>query len=309
MKGNTVQLKQMTSVTLIVLLIVSAAKAQQRKQRPKLADFGPKVQFTLPETVKVARDIVYAEYGDRKLKLDLYLPKMRAESPLPCIVAIHGGGWRMGNKNVYAHLSSGLADHGFAVACIEYRLRPEVEFPALVWDCKAAVRWVRANSKQYGIDGERIGAVGGSAGGHLVAMLATSHKVAELEGDGGNAGTSSQVQAVVAMATPADMTRFSRRNKLSEDLVALISPITHVDGDSAPLLLMHSDTDRTVPFEQSQRLAAKYKTAGVPVELVTIERGSHAFWNFEKWFGDVLGRSVKFFDKALRESKETRNGR
>lgn len=269
----------------------------RRKQR-KVGD--AQRPFNIPEGVKVERDIVYAQYGDRKVLLDLYLPKEKPDKPIPCIVVIHGGGWRNGNKQTFAKQAAYLAEHGFAAACISYRLLPEVKFPDPVIDCKAAVRWVRANAKKYSIDGDHIGAIGGSAGGHLVAMLGTSSKVKELEGEGGNKGVSSAVQAVVAMATPADMTRFAERSGLEEKLAKLVSPVTHVDKDSAPMLLLHGTKDTLVPMAQSELLLKKCKDAGVKAELVTMKDGLHAFWNQNQWFTETMERSVKFFRPELK---------
>lgn len=253
----------------------------------------------VPESVKVERDLVYARYGEREVKLDLYLPKNPASTSIPCIVTIHGGGWRAGNKMTFAPIAIRLAEQGFAAACISYRLLPEVQFPAPVQDCKAAVRWVRANAKKYGLDPDHIGAMGGSAGGHLVAMLGTSHKIAKLEGEGGSAGVSSRVQAVVAMATPADMTRFGNRATVDTATLTLVSPITHVDKDAAPILLLHGEADRLVPMQQSELLLAKYQQAAVPAELVKFPGAPHAFWNQSQWFPDTMQRAVAFFRTRL----------
>ena len=106
----------------------------------------------MPDSVKVERDKVYARYGERELKLDLYLPKQPASPKIPCIVVVHGGGWRSGDKMRFAHIAGALAEQGFGAACIAYRLQPEFAFPAPVLDCKAAVRWVRANAAQHGLD-------------------------------------------------------------------------------------------------------------------------------------------------------------
>jgi pectinesterase len=196
-----------------------------------------------------------------------------------------------------------MADQGFAAACIGYRLLPEAKFPEPVLDCKAAVRWVRANAAKYGIDPDHIGAIGGSAGGHLVAMLGTSHNEPKLEGDGGNAGVSSRVQAVVAMATPADMSRMAERNNLDKDLAALISPLTHVTKESAPILLMHGTKDTLVPLMQSERLLEKYQQAGAPAQLEKIADGKHAFWNGEPWFDNTMKRAVDFFRAEFNVTK------
>ena len=259
--------------------------------------------FKVPDSVKVVRDIVYATYGDRKVTLDLYLPKNPPSGKIPCIMTVHGGGWRNGNKNTFARFASTFAENGFAAACIGYRLMPEVKVPQCVQDAKASVRWVRANAKKYNIDPDRLGAFGGSAGAHLVAMLGTSFKAEKLEGDGGNKGISSRVHAVVALATPADMTAFGRFSGDAEE-AKLISPVSYVDKDSAQFLLIHSKGDRVVPHKQSIILQEKLTKAGVPVQLTTIEGGGHAFWNgnsptAQKAFADT----VTFFQKALSPKK------
>ena len=277
------------------------AQAAQKKVKAAADPEGSTVRRALPASVTVERDIVYARYGAREVKLDLYLPKQPTSAKIPCIVVVHGGGWRNGDKTRFAHHAAALAEHGFAAACIGYRLLPEVEFPAPVVDCKAAVRWVRANAAKHGLDPDRIAALGGSAGGHLVAMLGTSDTVASLEGDGGNAGISSRVQAVVAMATPADMTRMGDRQNLAADLARFISPVTHVTKNSAPVLLLHGTKDTLVPMAQSELLLEKYRQAGAKAELVKIEGGAHAFWNAAK-FDETMKLSLKFFRDTLTAS-------
>ncbi|MSU48377.1 MAG: alpha/beta hydrolase [Opitutus sp.] len=289
----------LAALTLPALLSPDAvAQGAQKKGRAAADPEGQPVRRALPDSVKVERDIVYAKYGDREVKLDLYLPKRPATEKIPCIVVIHGGGWRSGDKTRFAAIAGALAEQGFAAACIGYRLLPEVEFPAPVLDCKAAVRWVRANATKHGIDSDRIGAIGGSAGGHLVAMLGTSDQVAKLEGDGGNAGVSSRVHAVVAMATPADMTRMAERSKIDLELARLISPVTHVSKDSAPVLLLHGTKDALVPMAQSELLLEKYQKAGAKAELVKIEGGAHAFWNLAQ-FDETMKLALKFFRAEL----------
>ncbi|MBI3879022.1 MAG: alpha/beta hydrolase [Verrucomicrobia bacterium] len=291
-------------LTAILLAAAPDAPAQAQKKKRTADPEGQPVRKAVPESVKVERDIVYATYGERKVMLDLYLPKKPASEKIPCIVVIHGGGWRSGDKTRFAAQAAALAEQGFATACIGYRLLPEVEFPAPIVDCKAAVRWVRANAAKHGIDPDRLGAIGGSAGGHLVAMLGTSAGVKELEADGGNAGVSSRVQAVVAMATPADMSKFGERTKVDAKLIALISPVTHVSKDSAPVLLLHGTKDTVVPMAQSELLLEKYKAAGASAELVKMEGGPHAFWNATH-FDETMKLSVKFFRKQLGGAKDS----
>jgi len=133
-------------------------------------------------------------------------PALARGRPLPVILWIHGGGWSKGRKEQHSPAISFLND-GYAVASIEYRLSGEAPFPAQIVDCKAAVRWLRANAAKYNLDADRIGAWGHSAGGHLAALLGTSGGVPELEGNGDNMSYSSHVQAVCDVSGPADFVR------------------------------------------------------------------------------------------------------
>ena len=298
MNRPPVRFAVMAAVWLSALLPDALAQAAQKKRGAAADPEGQPLRRAVPDSVKVERDKVYARYGEREVKLDLYLPKQPAAAKIPCVVVVHGGGWRSGDKMRFAHIAGALAEQGFAAACIGYRLLPEIEFPAPVLDCKAAIRWVRANAAQHGLDPDRIGAIGGSAGGHLVAMLATSDHVDTLEGGGGNVGVSSRVQAVVAMATPADLTRTAAQRNLDAELARLISPVTHVSKGSAPILLLHGTKDTLVPMTQSELLLAKYQQAGAKAELVKIEGGAHAFWNGAE-FDQTMKLAVKFFRETL----------
>jgi acetyl esterase/lipase len=289
-------------VTVCLVLASGVIYAQQKTRKIPVRKRRSSV-FKVPNSVTVQRDVVYATYGDRKVTLDIYLPKNPPTGKLPCIITVHGGGWRNGDKNKFARFASKFAEKGFAAACIGYRLIPEVGVPQCIEDAKASVRWVRANAKKYNIDPDRFGAFGGSAGAHLVAMLGTSFKVDKLEGDGGNKGVSSRVHAVVAMATPADMTAFSRFSKTTE-IAKLISPVTYVDKDSAKFLLIHARGDGLVPYKQSILLQDKLTKAAVAVQLITIENKSHAFWNGNSPTAQkIVADSIAFFQKALKRPK------
>jgi arylsulfatase A len=224
---------------------------------------------------------------------------------------IRGGGWRQGDKDFFAPIAAGLAAKGLAAACIEYRVLPDVTMADAVNDTKAAVRWMRAEGKRYGIQTDVIGALGGSAGGHLVALLATSYKVSRLEGSGGHAGFSSRIQAVVPMAPVVDFVTMSQARQESgggavrtifendAEMARLLSPVTHLDRDSAPMLLMHGNADKTVPIAQSQEMLERCKKAGVPAEMVTIDGAPHGFWNMPQWSAETIEKSARFFHAML----------
>lgn len=274
---------------------------------------------TLPENVKVTRDLVYAKYGDRSLRLDLYEPAKRDKSLLPSVVVIRGGGWRSGDKEGYGPIAAALANRGLAAVSIEMRASGEAKFPAAVQDTKAAVRWLRSNARKYRLEPAAIGAIGGSSGGHLAVYLGVTRGVAKLEGAGGNQESKSFVSAIVGMAPPANLSVFgglggdANSNPLirfigdsyknDPDLWKFASPISHVAKSSPPLLLIHSGADRTVPYSQSVELASRYGKVGAPVELVLIPAAPHAFWNYKKWFKGTMDRSAAFFWTKLGKSR------
>ncbi|EGF25283.1 alpha/beta hydrolase, partial [Rhodopirellula baltica] len=229
-------------------------------------------------------DVTFAKYGDRTLQLDIFRPKNASEE-LPAIVCIHGGGWRKGSKINHRKVAQALAAQGYVTASIDYRLSEEATFPAHIHDCKAAVRFLRANASQYGIDPDHIGAIGHSAGGHLAALLATSAGVAELEGDGGNSEFSSAIQAVVPMGGQTDFMSERNRQKSasaeiwqqfmggSQDEVPeayrLASPLFHLDKADPPVWLITGEKDD--PSTRAEFLRKKMDELGIPNGLTIIK--------------------------------------
>src|SRR6516165_11934135 len=128
--------------------------------------------MAIEHEVAIKADIVFAEHDGVKLLGDLYLPKGSGRAPV--LVAVHGGGCQLGDRKFYRHWGSYLAKHGYAIFAIEYRLMKQgvKTWPGVVGDCKAAVQFVRANSGDFGVDPDRIGMIGDSAGAHLSALVA-----------------------------------------------------------------------------------------------------------------------------------------
>jgi acetyl esterase/lipase len=259
-------------------------------------------------------DLPYAQYGDRTLKLDLFRLKQSATS-LPGVVIVHGGGWINGDKTKFRALAQRLAERGYVTAAIEYRLAGEAKFPAAIHDCNAAVRWLRANAKSYGIDPAHIGAVGGSAGGHLVGLMAAAPQLAELQGDGGNAGVSSQLQAAVVMAGPLELATgpvAERSRKQPEQsntnrwlgktvdqapqLYRLASPLTHLSPSTPPMLFMHGEFDSP---QQNAASRKRLRELGVLAELKVYREGKHGCWNQHPWFDVMLDDIDAFFTPIL----------
>src|SRR4051812_31536977 len=160
----------------------------------------------VPDDVAFEPGIEYANPDGQHLKLDLARPKT-GDGPFPAVVCIHGGGFRAGSREGYDGLCVRLAQKGYVAVTVSYRLAPKYQFPAAVPDTKAAVRWLRTNAATYHVDPDRIGATGGSAGGHLAQFFGVTAGVKEFEGDGGHPGQSSRVACVVNVYGPSDFTK------------------------------------------------------------------------------------------------------
>lgn len=241
----------------------------------------------------------------RELLLDLLVPA--SATAVPVVVWIHGGGWSSGSRTPIPPGVAALCGRGYAVASIEYRLTPTWRWPTQIQDAKGAVRWLRANAATYGLDPDRIGAWGPSAGGHLAAMLGTSGGVAtatvgsttvDLEGAvGGNLDRSSRVQAVVALYPATDflaMQLYPSSNdhnaaasaesslvggpvQSRPERVATADPGTHATADDPPVLLLHGTNDDLIPFSQSVLLDRALRSHGVSSTLVAFPGAGHGF--------------------------------
>lgn len=266
------------------------------------------------ESVEALLDLPYAGTDNPRQKLDLYLPKARKDDhPLPVVIFIHGGAWQAGDKRGGYRMIAPLVESGdYIGVSVGYRLTGEVIWPAQIHDCKAAIRWLRANAKKYNLDPNKIGVTGTSAGGHLVAMLGTSGDVSELEGElGDHLKESSRVQCVVDQFGPTDLLAMggshnnpnSPESRLVGGAVQEVQKVardasatTYVSPDDPPFLLIHGTDDRTVPFNQSELLHEGLKNAGVESTLVPVEGGGHGGFPPK----ELADRLRQFFDKHLR---------
>ncbi|MEO8357217.1 MAG: alpha/beta hydrolase [Chloroflexota bacterium] len=213
--------------------------------------------------------------------MDIYFPT--SGGPWPVLVYVHGGSWMHGDKSEAAMFAHGMTSQGYLVASINYRLYPAGTYPAMIQDVKCAIRSLRANSDQYNLDPNRIGAVGVSAGGHLVSLLGTSDP--GIWDVGEYPDQSSRVQAVISMAGVMDLTRSfptadieaMQHIGFGEDNIVEASPITHVTEDDPPFLLIHGDMDTVVPVEQSQLMFDSLVQANVLAQLIIVNNADHSF--------------------------------
>jgi acetyl esterase/lipase len=292
---------------LVLALILSVVIAEQPGQSARLQ---------LPGGSVVYHNLSYVADGHERQKLDLYLPKTKKRVPL--IIRVHGGAWRAGSKEHTGPLD--YLDDGYAVASINYRLSQHAVFPAQIQDCKAAVRYLRANAQKYNLDPNHFGVWGASAGGHLVALLGTTGDVNEFD-VGENLTVSSRVQAVVDYFGPTDFLQMDEHRPLdgqvhntpdspesqliggyiqdNKDKVAKANPITYMTKDDAPFLIVHGDMDPLVPHHQSELLEAALKKAGVPVSFYTVKGAGHGGFKDP----NVPKLTKEFFAKHLKKTK------
>lgn len=275
------------------------------------------------------RNIPYGTGGDRPLLLD-FAPPVRGGGVNPLVIWVHGGGWAGGSRENPTYRE--MAGHGFATASISYRFSDEAPFPAQIHDVKAAIRFLRANARRFGIDPLRIGIWGHSAGGHLASLAGMTGDLAELEGEGGSPGVSSAAQAVVPLAAPADFsgTRTDDPAFFGDDIAvhrmlakplhepataddafmrraALASPAGHAHAGAPPYLVVHGDADNVVTLGESRRLTDAIIAAGGEATLLEASRIDHDLGGL-LGFTDARGVTVMrhiiaFFERHLGQVK------
>ncbi|MDP6445412.1 MAG: sulfatase-like hydrolase/transferase [Pirellulaceae bacterium] len=293
---------------------LDARPAGKAPPQPR-ADGRTEISRATLDSLDARMDVTYARYGDRTLEMDIYRPK-RTWGELPAVVCIHGGGWANGNRTNHGRVAQALAARGYVAATISYRLSGEAAFPAAIHDCKAAVRFLRANAKELGLDSDNIGAIGLSAGGHLTALLATSTGVRELEGEGGNANFSSAIQAAVPMGAQTDL-QSKRTREISqaqdrgqiwrrflggslEDKPAtyrLASPLYHLDKDDPPCWFISGETDD--PSTRADAFRRRMEEFKIQSDLTLIKGAPHPFLGKQVWFDEMIDVADAFLIEQL----------
>ena len=293
---------------------LDARPAGEAPPRPR-ADGRTEISQVTLDSLDAKLDVTYARCGDRTLEMDIYRPK-RAWGQLPAVLCIHGGGWANGNRTNHGRVAQALAARGYVAATISYRLSGEAPFPAAIHDCKAAVRHLRANAKEYGIDSQHIGAIGLSAGGHLTALLATSNGVKELEGQGGNPKFSSAIQAAVPMGAQTDL-ESQRTREISKvegrgqiwrqflggtqedklETYRLASPLRHLGKGDPPCAFISGENDD--PSTHADGFRKRMNELGIQSDLTIIKAAPHPFLGKQVWFNEMVQTADGFFLKHL----------
>ena len=314
-----------------LLLIYAAGTSAPQERIPRDTSFTvfgtvekvlkqyPNARLVVPQHLDrllVEENIPYATPGGRVLHLDIYRPK--ASGRYPAVVLIHGGGWRSGDRSQGIPLAQRIAERGYVAVTVEYRLSIEALYPAAVFDLKAAVRWLRSHSAERAIDSTKIAALGVSAGGHLAALLGTTIGIKRFEGDEGNRGHSSTIQAVVDIdgildfTDPAESGKDTISGKPSvgsywfggplrekRELWSDASPLVHVDSNTAPILFINSSLAR---FHAGRdEMIKKLNALAIYSEVHTFPDTPHPFWLFQPWFEPTCEYAIVFLDRTLKK--------
>ena len=241
----------------------------------------------------------YPSDGGISLKYDVFRPE--TDEMLPAVVCIHGGGWVSGDKSDVFPIAEAFSARGFAAFCPQYRLAPLYPFPAAVEDCRAFLRHLRANARNLNILPGQVGAFGNSAGGHIAAMLAMSHKPDE------------RANSVVDVSGLTDLTDPKNNHpQISWDFIGQFigepykqtspkwieaSPIYQIIPETAPILIIHGEEDDVVWPIQSERLYARLREEGIASELIILPKEGHGF--SLKGFEEIMKQSMNFFERTM----------
>jgi len=303
-------MKHALAISMGALIALSAFPAMSQsgsKRTWKPPDAAP-----VPAEVEIDKNVACLP-ADRAEKADLYRPAKRAAHVrLPAVVVIHGGGWTSGDKAEERETNIGvnLARAGFVAMSINYVLciRGNVTWLQNLYDCKTAVRWLRKNADRLQIDAQHIGVIGGSAGGHLAALVAVTSAADGLEPTGSYSQFSCRVQCAVDLYGPIellsyrDLPMFGKTRKEAPELYRAASPTTYASKNIPPILILHGTADKSVDPEQSRRFAAALRKAGASCELVLVEGAPHTF-HLQPKERDLRPLVLDFLSRHLRSGK------
>lgn len=282
-------------------LLNLTAAAQETSKPPEQASANRGSSKQAEARIKVHFNVPYCEQNDPLQVADVYMPPagdIEHQPKYPAILAIHGGAWVAGDKRFDALHCRKLAEQGYVVMAINYRLAPKHKHPAQIDDCREALRWLSDHAQEYHIASDKLGVWGYSAGGHLAALLSTDRKSED-----------PSIKVCVAGGAPVDLRMIPEdsralsgfmggtRRKLGE-LYLKASPIEHVTADDPPMLLYHGDADELVPISYASKMHQKLQQAGVDCEYMVLPGRSHIMA-----FVDTRGinRSIEFFDRYLKD--------
>jgi acetyl esterase/lipase len=257
-------------------------------------------------TIDIVRGKVYVERDSGPLAADVYVP--RGDGPYPGMLVVHGGAWRYGTRAQLAAAAAALAAHGYTAMTVSYRLAPEHLFPAQLYDCQAAVRWLRLHAQEYKVDPARVGGFGYSAGGHLVALMGALGDDQLREAGVPADAPSARLQVVLAGGAPCDFRPMlpnsprlaywlggTRGGK--PDIYRDASPANFVTADDPPMFFFHGEQDELVPVASPKAMVALLGEQGVRAEMLTVPKAGHLQTITSR---EALERGLAFADRCLK---------
>lgn len=268
--------------------------------------FGGPAAFADDRPYDVVRSQVYVERDSGPLEADVYLP--HGNGPFPAMLVVHGGAWASGTREQLAGAAEKLAEDGYVAIAISYRLAPKYRFPAQIYDCQAAVRWLRTNAVKFKVDPNRVGGFGYSAGGHLVALLGALNDD-DFREDGIPAGApSARLEVVLAGGAPCDFRSLPEKSTLlaywlggspaeQPEAYRQASPATYVSSDDPPMFFFHGGADNLVPIRSPRRMVDALAAAGVKAEFFEVPNADHMAAAINR---DALTQAVTFADHYLK---------
>ncbi|MFZ2280650.1 MAG: alpha/beta hydrolase [Prosthecobacter sp.] len=300
------------SLCLALSLALSALHAADPKPAAKAGANGPKWKKLTPQTPAgfTLKTIEVAKYPEHTVELYVYVPD--AAGTWPCILDIHGGGWKARQVEADKPMMERLAQRGFVTALVSYRLSTEAKYPAALHDCKAALRCLRAHAQELKIDPERIGCMGGSAGGHLSGLTAMTTGLPEFEGEGPFKDQSSAVKACIVMAATQNLvdSNYFQKNESAilffggnalekPEVYKEASPINHVRAGVPPTIYIEGEKD-TLKVGRAEMME-KLKALGIETAVHTLKDAPHPFWMKDPWCAETVDIAAAFFKKHLGE--------
>ena len=270
--------------------------------------------FRLPDSVQMLSDEIYSEA--EPLRLDLFSPK-KGDGPFPAVIFISCAGWRAGTRSNFWRQGAYLAERGFVAATTGCRPAPGSRYPTQLNDALAGIRWLRTHAKEHKVDAERIAVAGGSAGGHIAALIGANRWNGS---DWSGVPVNLRVRAAVIFNGVFDipsyaasgisgvlpLVRINLTNLLgatSDENIALwrdASPLSHITAQAAPFLLLHGTNDTTVPYTQALDMQRALRAVGVGAELFTAEGAEHAFFNRPPWYEPTNIRMAEFLTDVFK---------
>lgn len=286
------------------------------KKVQRLYPFAKPVPAVLPSGVRSRRDLVYSRVGRRALTIDVFEPEDSGIGNRPCVLFIHGGAWRSGNKSMEWPLAMHIASRGYVTATVEYRLSPEAKYPAAVRDLKTALRWLREQALVFRIDTTMIAVSGCSSGGHLAALIGSTNGRSDFDEGREYRNHSSEVEAVINIDGDVDLAKSeaiakdTAKGQLSSEAQWLggrfsdvpgiwkeASPITYVSSSMPPILFLNSSLEGYHAGRDD--MMSRLKELGVRSETVTFAATPHPFWLFHPWFEKTVDTIADFLRRTL----------